>query len=258
MTKVKIPPVHLFFVRIFFKVINFNIKKIGLQGTFQKLAIISCSKFDVIFESPEVKKILIEKPVILVSNHPHEFDPFVLLAGLPKRKKLFMIAGSDFMAINVYLNKYLIPVYVYHHTDLRIKQKRRIRYMRKYLIPNKFTIEEAHKRNIKSITLASTKIRQGALVAIFPAGPLNKSWYSGVGYLIKQAKNKDLQVVQAYINGTSDLDYLRFLPLVGLILPKVKLHFSLYRKSQSLIKKEPKQIAKTLEADYNKWIKTLH
>jgi hypothetical protein len=123
-----------------------------------------------------------------------------------------------------------------------------------------YSQEEEHQKNIASINKAIEKINQGALVIIFPNGGDKKSdWYTGVGYLVHGIKpeNKSF-LTRAYIQGTSDWDYLRFVPIIGRFLPKFKVSFAKPMAINKIKKSNPRETTRFLEDKYKEWVQSFH
>lgn len=87
---------------------------------------------------------------------------------------------------------------------------------------------------------------------------VDNRWFSGIGYLLKGAKtDKKIYVVMAYIQGTSDLDYLRIIPGLSKFLPEIKVTFNYPQEVNDILDKNPKEITSILEEEYNDWIKLI-
>lgn len=204
-----------------------------------------------------LREVLDKKPVLVVANHPAEADVIALLASLSNRKDLFLIINSCFLNICPNLDKHLIPVYISHHLIRKGRPNFRFRLFR---VLHKFSMyneSKEHELNIKSINKAGKKLKNGGMVVMFPGGGGEGGrWFSGIGHLLNQAKeNLDIHIVRAYIEGTSDKDYLRLIPgLARLMHPfKVSLSCEKYRYADE----NAKDISQRLESDYKMWVKSI-
>ncbi len=234
-------------------------KKIGLQQAMRNFTKRSGTKLVVIGKTVEVEKALQTQPVILVANHPYESDTLALFASLPTRKDTYMITNAAFTQMSSSIDEYLIPVYISHHGTKGKEKHLPMKFFNKFHPMPAYSPEEEHKKNIKSIQEASEKITKGGMVIIFPkprGTAKEKSWYSGVGHLIKGVAHSNFVVINAYIEGTSDLDYFRLIPGVGKILPTITITFSKPRKVNDLQKHNPKEITALLEEEYTIWVKS--
>jgi len=243
------------FLSKIFDNVNQDIGKYGVQKAFHKIIIRNGIRIELIGLTPKIINILQSKRVILVSNHPHEIEPFILLANLPPRKNVFVIANTMFMNWLSNLNKYIIPVHVRH----RLGKKERFRFRARlfWMLPlaNKsIPYQIAHQENIQNIKNASLKIDQGAMIIIFP-GMEQKEWFKGVGYLLKNTITKDtIYFVKVRIRGTTKLDLLRIIPGIFKLFPQIKIEFAPAIKINKFRDYSGKEITSKLETDYRKWI----
>ena len=106
--------------------------------------------------------VLKNKAVVIVANHPHELDPSALVASLPSRQDSYLIINSRFMGVCKSIDKYLIPVYVRHH-NYHLNESTLIGKLIDIFYPTPtYSHELEHRKNIKSISLARQKLKQGA------------------------------------------------------------------------------------------------
>jgi hypothetical protein len=119
--------------------------------------------------------------------------------------------------------------------------------------------DEEHAKNINSIDLAIKKVKDGGLVIIFPGRRSRDGhWFSGVGHLIKGlGRNSNAHIIKVYVEGTSNADYLRMLPLLGKFLPTITIHYSLSTPVSSFFEDDGKKIAAKLETKYNQWVEKI-
>jgi 1-acyl-sn-glycerol-3-phosphate acyltransferase len=234
--------------------LNNKIDKVGLQEAARFLLKRFKTNLILVNLSPEIQEILSSMPVVVVANHPAEADVVALIAALPTRKDFYLIANSSFCGMMSNFDKYLIPVYVTDNLINKDNFNLKLRIFKKIHSTQEFSEKEAHKKNIQSISLAAEKVREGGLVGMFPgAGKENGEWFSGIGYLISQAKSPDAYIVMINISGTSSLDYLRFIPKASKVFPKFKVRFALPLRMKDYLDLSPKEIAKKLEGEYREW-----
>jgi 1-acyl-sn-glycerol-3-phosphate acyltransferase len=233
--------------------LNKNIAKYGLVRAIKKLIY----KYEirlVVKSSHEIDKILTKASGIVVANHPAEFDVLAILSAIKHRKDVFLIINSKFMKLVPNLDKHLIPIYIHNKSRENFEGRLKSGIFDFFHKTETFSIKEEHTKNIESIDLAIKKIKNGGLVIIFPDGGGKKEWFNGVGYLIHGIKNKKKTfITRAYINGTSNWDYLRLLPLVNKFLPKFRVSFANPLKVESIKKENPKKTTMFLEEKYWRW-----
>jgi 1-acyl-sn-glycerol-3-phosphate acyltransferase len=203
------------------------------------------------------EKVLKNEPVLVVSNHPAASDVPMLLSTLTERSDTYLIASHHFLKILPEVDKNIIPVYISHrhwkNNDVKLKMFCKIH------AAKIFNQEEAHKKNIASINLATQKIDEGGVVVIYPAAQeLGNEFRNGTGYLLKNLKNpKKAKVVMAHIEGTSSWDYWRLIPFLGKIMPKIRIRFSEAIEVNKVIGKSGKITTKNLEEKYYRWVNSL-
>ena len=236
--------------------IDKSLNENGIQITARKLLIYSSTRLVVDGLTPQLKEILQNEAVVIVANHPFEAEPIVLFSSLPPRKNVKLIINSDFMNISKKLNSYLIPVYVSHHK--REKKRDLIGWVFNAIFPTKvYSKDEAQAKNKENIEIASELLKKGEMILIFPGKRgVNGRWFSGVGHMLKGTGGSNVYIVNCFINGTSYFDRLRFVKLIGRILPKITLTFS---DAQAFKYKnyDGKTIAEKLEKEYLAWVESL-
>lgn len=234
-----------------------SVGELGLHQAMKKRVLESGTKYEVGGLTPETQEVLEHRPVILVCNHRHDAESIALLAALPPRKAVSIIASVGQIGIGENIAKYLIPVYISHNEQGK-NLKMSVRISKRFKIAPKFSELEEAKRNIKSMHLAAERVKQGQMVVIFPEGPLGKEgkWLSGVGHLIKEVgADSDAFLVMANVRGTTDLDLLRTLPLVSKVLPKIRVDFAKPKKLSEVLQGnlKPRDIVASEESRYNAW-----
>lgn len=233
-----------------------DIKYFGLPKAMKNLITCSHTRFVIKGRNKFINEILAKKSVIIVGNHPYDTEEIAIMASLRPRKDMYLIVNSHFMGVCPELDKHLIPVYVNHHS---VNGKRKIifRKILRILHPTRiYNQKEERAKNIESIKLAVNKIKNGGLIIILPDKKTSDGkWFSGVGHLIYGlGKNSDAFILQTYVQNASYKDYLRAIPFLGKILPKITTHFAKPLKIKDIWGSDGKKIASNLEAKYNKWI----
>ncbi|OGH12810.1 MAG: hypothetical protein A2776_01295 [Candidatus Levybacteria bacterium RIFCSPHIGHO2_01_FULL_40_10] len=243
-------------IKPFIKTINSDVKKFGLQKAMMNTVIRSGTNLIVKGKSSKVEHVLKNEAVVLVANHPHEVDIIALFAALSPREDTSLIISFRFMNLVPHADPYLIPVYTEHHAIKAGEEKLKRKFFRKLHNVPTFSPEEEHKKNIESIKFASEKVERGEMVVIFPnpSKDQRRSWYSGVGHMLHGVnRRKKVYVVKAYIEGTSNFDYLRLFPHAAKLLTPIKVTFSQPQNVETILKNDPKEITRILEDDYRKW-----
>jgi 1-acyl-sn-glycerol-3-phosphate acyltransferase len=203
----------------------------------------------------EINEVLKSFSGIVVANHPSGADVFAILSAIKSRKDVFLIATSSFEKMISELDKHIIPVYISNREISTLEGKIKSRVLDWFNKTPKYSQDEEHQKNIQSINKAIEKINDGGLVIIFPDGGDRKhDWFNGIGHLIHGVKNKEKSfVIRAYIEGTSNWDYLRLLPFLGKFLPKFKISFAKPLRIDKIEKENPKATTVHLENKYWSW-----
>lgn len=206
-------------------------------------------------------EILKSKPVIVVANHPHEFEVLLLIASLPKRDDIFTIVASDLMGMGPNTVSYFIPMFIHKYFD-KGSHKLSVKIAKLLRLGPRLTPSDAHRKNVENMAYAAGKVKDGSLVIIFPEGILKKGspWFSGIGHLSRAVyKKRDVFYVRAYIQGTSPFDIFRLIPLARRLFPPLTVYFDRPKEIHLILKEKegPKEITKNLQAEYNKWVSTL-
>jgi len=244
-----------FGVRKILRPINYNLKNHGLSPTLKSL-VKKVSRGFTINLPKNTEKILKYDRVLLICNHPAQADVLLLLSAVPHRPKVFVVVMHGLLSILPAINKHLIPVYVSHRLDDGSSKDWKFRLFNKIHFSPQYSSTIAHQKNIKSIALATHKINEGSLVAIFPAGGSRngRDFLPGVGHIIKNLKYPEVtKVVMAHVSGTSTIDFLRILPFIGQILPKFKIEFSDPLNVADFTGNNGRLISKQLQNIYDRW-----
>lgn len=245
-------------VGFFLQNLDTDLENIGLQKAMMNIVLRSKTKFIISGLDTLLKQILETKPVIVIANHPFDSEEVAIMASLPSRKDSYLIVNSHFMGVSPQLDKHLIPVYIWHHVTDGKPKKFFGRLLHKFHPTSIYPPDVEEKKNRESIRHAAKIITNGGLVIMFP-GRRGKHghWFSGIGHLIKNlGNNKHSYIVQAFVQGTSDADYLRMFPWFGRFLPTIHVTFAKPIKISDVRQADGKKIAIHLEDGYNRWIKT--
>lgn len=233
--------------------INKNIKKVGVVGAIGKF-MNKCNTEVVVQSNQEINQVLEKASGVIVANHPAEADVLAILAAVKKRKDIYLIINSSLKNIIPELDKHLIPVFIYNKAIESFEGRLKMKILGWFHKMPKYSPQEEREKNIESINKAIKKINNGGLVIIFPDGGDKKhDWFNGIGHLIHGIKNKKSFVIRAYIEGTSNFDYLRLIPFIGKLLPKFKISFAKPIKIDEVKKNDPKETTTHLENKYWRW-----
>lgn len=215
-----------------------------------------CSS-DLEINLPKVtEKTLKNERVVLICNHPAQAEVLILLAAIPPRKKVFLVAMHGLLSILPAADRHLIPVYVTYPIDNESRHSWKFRLFNKFHFVPEYSQEEAHQNNIKNIDLATRKIDGGALVAIFPTGGAKNGsdFKPGIGHMIKNLKYpEETRIVMAHVRGTSFWDFFRILPFLGKIFPKFKIDFSEPLRARDFLGDNARFISYNLQNVYYRW-----
>jgi hypothetical protein len=208
-----------------------------------------------VFENKKTFETLEKSPTLVVANHPNDSEPLSLYAALPPRTDSYLIANAEILGILPSAKKYLLPVYIKH----RIQKEKRtwhplVQFVDRCYPQTHFPFHKAHQKNIEAIKMAAEKINDDHQSVIFPENSLG-TWQAGVGHIISQLDYKNHpQLIMAYVTGTTRIDLFRSFPLLRLLFPKIKIHFSRPYPLSEFKNKEPKIITSLLEKKYKSWI----
>jgi len=242
-------------VRRILRPINKSLKNHGLSPTLKSI-VVKLSRSFTINISQNTQKVLKNDRVLLICNHPAQADVLLLLAAVPKRPKIFLVIMHGVLSILPAINKHLIPVYISHRINNDSEPDWKVRLLNKIHFSPEYSKEVAHQKNIKSMTLATQKIDEGSLLAVFPAGGSKngRDFLPGVGHVIKNLKYPDkTKIVMAHITGTSTFDFLRIIPFVSKFLPRFKIEFSEALNATNFSGNNGRQISQHLQSVYDQW-----
>lgn len=251
---------HTFGVRKILYPINQDIKTYGFSPVIRSI-IQKCAPGFRIDMSKKTKKTLAKGRILLISNHPSQADVLLLLASAPSSQPFFLVAINSIKSILPAMNKNLIPVYISHRLNSRKKYDWKYHLLKKIHFTPEYSQKVAHQKNIQSIKKATTKIDQGSIVGIFPAGGAENGhdFSPGVGHIIKNLKYpQKTSIIMAYISGTSTWDFFRIIPFIRKFFPKFRIRFSPPVKASNFSSENGRQIAQQLQAYYYNWSFPFH
>lgn len=237
------------------KKVDNDVKKFGVVEAMQK-TINSKINLNVCGRSL-VKKVLMSEPGLVICNHPSQAEVLILLGLLEERDDVYLIADHSFLKILPSVDRHIIPVYINHRLAGKQKDSWKFWLLTRFHKSEKYCQEIAHQKNIDSMNLAAEKINQGGLVIIFPAaGEMGGKFLNGVGYIIKNLTHpKKVSVVMANVSGTSTWDYLRLIPGINWLLPKINFNFAKPLSINKFMTSNPKETTKCLEDKYYNWVR---
>lgn len=247
-----------------FSTIDKDVRERGRQQAMKSVLDSLGVRFQVEMDE-ETEEALKTKPCVVVFNHPYKLEPFVLMASLPERPDMSFLSMAEYFNLVPNLDKYLIPAHIYHNAKDML-EKIFLTVFHKIQLKPELSAYKEGKINATSLKEAGRRIDSGGLMLIVPKpGPaaLKKGeWYSGVGHLVTDIKNKDnTYYVNAFIDGTSHWDWLRLLPIASFRkkLPDVKLHFSSPQLVSTIAPtgSKPKEVTRKLKSEYNEWQNSL-
>lgn len=242
----------------FLRPINQRLKLHGPSRTFNQI-VRQLSRHFIVNLPPSTLQTLQHQPVLLVCNHPSQAEVLVLLAALPPRKNIFLIAMDGLASVLPAIKRYIIPVHISHRVGDHARFDWKFYLFSKLHSSVQYPAALAHQKNIASITKAATQINQGSLVAIFPAGGSEngRDFLPGVGHLIKNLHQPhQVSLVMAHVRGTSSWDFFRPLPLVKYFLPSITIDFSLPQPISRIRGATGRAIASHLQQVYDHWVST--
>ena len=229
-----------------------SVELVGFQETFRRLIAWSGTELEVSGSYKRLMADLKHQSVLVVSNHPSEFDSLAMFASLPEKRNYTVMGNAMWCNLSRHADRYLHPLYIASHVHANgVNFVGRL--FNRLLPMPVFPYEEEKRRNIHSLALASKKLQANGLLWITPGRrSLSGSWYPGVGRILAKVSRR-VFVVRLYIEGTSDWDYWRIFPLTGKVLPRVRLHFAepyLYHPGD-----DPYAITTELEEHYRGWLR---
>lgn len=170
-------------------------------------------------------EILKKKPVLVICNHPYELDIFPLIAALPPRKDVFLVASANFLGLGSNIDGHIIPVYI-RHTELR-STKWSVWIGSHLSLKARLPRAESRARNSRALKTAVNKVQSGHVVVFSPEGPrgMKGGWGKGLGLVVDELKNSNGYLVMAHVSGVTTLDHFRFIPGLKLAYPRLEVKF---------------------------------
>jgi len=233
---------------------DIDIGELGVQQTFAKwVAVAGEGKLSIRGKDDHVKEILREKPVVVIGNHPSFAEILTVAASLEPRDDMYGIGISLFLGIGPNMSKHVF----------REQQKLLVRVGYILHLGPRIRPDEAHKKNIESISQAADAVRKGSLVGIFPEGirsGKNSKWSNGVGHLLLGiGKGSNGYLIFVYSDGVSNWDYLRVVPGIKKLIPPVSVTFAKPRTIADALEEstDPREITRKLQEEYNNWVSSI-
>jgi len=205
----------------------------------------------------ETQRVLTYERVIVICNHNYDIEPIVLMSALPNRDSVRIIVNTVYLGLIPSIDTYLIPVKLNHIVNPQglMHKVQDLRYG-----TNRFEAmsrEQNHSHNIVAIDTASKQIDKGSMIVIFPfpSWAPHGEWYTGVGHMLFNTScEKPIYVLNVNILGTTNYDWLRFLPFANKLLPPLRIVFDEPYQVNELRSQNGKQITRQLERKYRKWL----
>ena len=235
----------------FFKSLDFSIERNTLPVALRQIIEKHWGRMDII-ASKKTLGILKKGSALVICNHPYELDIFPILAALPRRQDVYLVASANFLGLGPNIDKHIIPVYI-RHTELK-STKWSVWIGSHLSLKAPLPRDKSQAKNNKSLTVAAEKINDGSVVLFSPEGPMGikGGWGTGIGLLINQIKNpNNSYLVMAHASGVTTLDHFRFLPGVRNLYPKIGVQFyEPIKLSTFEVLGSPTEITRTLRARY--------
>ncbi|MDP3987717.1 MAG: 1-acyl-sn-glycerol-3-phosphate acyltransferase [Candidatus Levybacteria bacterium] len=243
--------------------IDYDVGEIGFQQTVDKIAnLVGENKLVIKGKDEETKDVLRRKPAIVIANHPSFAEIIAVIASLEPRDDIHLVGISNFLGIGANFSERVIPIYMTKQMAAK-KHKFPVRLGNALHFGPRMPYDKAHKKNIGSIESAIEKVNNEGLVVIFPEGVQSgkdKKWLDGVGHLIAGVESRSsVHLIFVYSKGTSNWDYMRVVPGVKKLLPKIEVTFSKPRTIADFLGgiTDPKLITKKMEHEYNNYVDSI-
>lgn len=239
-----------------FKSVDRNVSSRGFVGGLKKSFADLGADIEVSI-TPTTLSVLKNEPTLVLSNHPF-VDVFSVIAALPERKNVKLIATVEFMHCAPSMDDHIIFVDTRH----RKKAQKIGRVFHAFIgilnpIP-RLSYQEAHQKNIDAIASAASHVNCGGLVVLFPtSNSKNNKWQQGVGHLLNAADRHKTQIVNVQVTGSLLSERLRKLPFFSMIIPKAKVQFAESYSLNEVYETDPKLITRNAENRYILWEKSL-
>jgi hypothetical protein len=227
----------------------------GMIEVMRMIVASSGGKLVVKNKTTQLDKVLKNNKVLVICNHPAQADVPILLSNLVPRDDAYIVASHHYLNLLPNVDKQVIPVYITHRENSNGWKFRLLNRLNPVKIHSQ---NEAHQKNIESINRATQKINDGGLVVIFPATKEKYDHFmAGVGHIIKNLKiPTDVEIVMAYVEGTSAKDYFRLIPYLNKVMPALRLTFSETYPASEVWDNDARISSKNLEKRYLDWIES--
>ncbi len=217
------------------------------------------TKINTIIPNEKTRAVLEKAPTLIVANHPFEIEVLTLIASLPNRKDIQLIANVNLLNLVPSAKSNFIPVYVSHKKSNGYRSTWLRRKLDKLNTMETETEDVSRTKNRQSIALAAKRLSKGALVIIFPdRHSKDGHWYPGVGHVINQTTpNQDINIVFSFISGTGPKDIWRLIPGVRRFFPTIKVYFSEAMGINEYKTLSPRETTTKLERLYRDWVNSI-
>ncbi len=246
----------------YFQELDHAVGEKGLQTAMMDLIKQTHSKLEVNGLDEETRQVLAQKPALLIANHPYDAEGIPLIASLPQRNDIYIIGTSAFQGVGTNVVEHLIPVYTTDHAKASPKLSVKLGQRLNFRITPELSSEEAKAINKQVVGTAVRKLKEGALVVLFPGGIKGKEakWFSGLGKIVNLLGSEGhVSLVKAYVEGCSNFDPLRFVPGIRHILPKLKVTFAKPQAFSEISTEQlsSRKLTNSLQQEYEAWVKSL-
>ena len=238
--------------------VNKNGLKQAIQNLINRNKTIMKKVFWDVEDKENVLKILKNQPVLVIANHEKDSEIIPLLASLPEREDIYIIAATELMGIGNNISKHIIPIQI--SKEILTKSKKFSMMIGRYFcFCQKFNRKKTIQKNIESLNKAASLLKSGAMIILFPSGVKGGkyNWGSGIGHLLSYLSDteKEINYIQTYIEGASNLDFFRGMKKIGKILPAMGVRIAEPQRVKNILAAEnhPKKLSKKLENEYYEW-----
>ena len=236
--------------------INRDIENKGFAPAFARVLDSLGKKID-IQRHPQAFRSLSEDPVLLITNHPAEFDALVLLGSLPNRKDTFMIINNVFDSLLPAFEPHSIHIHVnYRRLQGDVRKTFRSKVLDRIHHFPSLSQEESRIKNRETIEIAANRINEGGVILLAPGyGNHDREFKIGLGYILNSLNlENNPKIVMTHISGTSKYDYLRVFPFVGYLMRRFRIVYSEPVDARQFTSGDPKGDTKNLQDYYFKWV----
>lgn len=249
-------------VRKLFQNVDLTIQERGLKKTIDNLIETSKTKIDTniryVNNIDYINYVLRYESLLIIANHENYLEILPLIAVLPERNDIHIIAASEFLELGTNLSRQILPIYSSNtskrHVNLFIR-------LGKYFFRSSINnCNLVHKLNIASLNKAVSLLKSGAVIILFPSGVnISKGkWESGIGFILRSLKDfeKDIFYLKMYVRGASIFDFLRLIKGIGCLFPSIRVNISEPQKIKTIVRANDssKKISSKLEKEFNNWV----